>query len=65
MNAQITKDIKDKWSVYLGVENLNNFTLDNPIVAADQPFSQYFDTSLVWGPIFGTMAYAGFRFRIK
>ncbi|MBX2945642.1 MAG: TonB-dependent receptor [Cyclobacteriaceae bacterium] len=65
MNAQITKDIKDKWSVYLGVENLNNYTLDNPIIAADQPFSQYFDTSLVWGPIFGTMAYAGFRFRIK
>lgn len=65
MNAQISKDFKDKWSVYLGVENLNNFTLDNPIVAADLPFSQYFDTSMVWGPIFGRMFYAGFRYRIK
>lgn len=65
MNVQVTKDFKDRWSVYLGVENLNNFTLGNPIVAADQPFSQYFDSSLVWGPIFGRMAYAGFRFRIK
>ncbi len=65
MNAQITKDFKDKWSVYLGAENLNNFTLDNPIVAAELPFSQYFDTAMVWGPIFGRMFYAGFRFRIK
>ncbi|MBX2962714.1 MAG: TonB-dependent receptor [Cyclobacteriaceae bacterium] len=65
MNAQVTKDIKDKWSVYLGVENLNNFTLDSPIVAAAEPFGPYFDSSLVWGPIFGRMIYAGFRFRIK
>ncbi|MBX2966201.1 MAG: TonB-dependent receptor [Cyclobacteriaceae bacterium] len=67
MNAQITKDIKDKWSVYVGVENLNNFTLDNPIIAADDPFGAHnnFDSSLVWGPIFGRMVYAGFRFRIK
>lgn len=67
MNAQVTKDIKDKWSVYLGVENINNFTLDNPIVAADDPFGGHnnFDSSLVWGPIFGRMVYAGFRFRMN
>ncbi len=67
MNAQVTKDIKDKWSVYLGVENINNFTLDNPIVAADDPFGLHnnFDSSLVWGPIFGRMVYAGFRFRMN
>jgi outer membrane receptor for ferrienterochelin and colicin len=65
MNAQVTKDFDDRWSVYLGVENLNNFTLSNPIIAANQPFSPYFDSSLVWGPIFGRMAYAGFRYRIK
>ena len=67
MNAQVTKDIKEKWSVYLGVENINNFTLDNPIVAADDPFGLHnnFDSSLVWGPIFGRMVYAGFRFRMN
>lgn len=67
MNAQVTKDIKEKWSVYLGVENINNFTLDNPIVAADDPFGAHnnFDSSLVWGPIFGRMVYAGFRFRMN
>ena len=65
MNAQVTKDIGAKWSVYLGVENITDFKLDDPIVAANDPFGPQFDTSMVWGPIFGRMAYAGFRFRIK
>lgn len=65
MNAQITKDLGTKWSVYLGVENLGDFKLKHPIVAANNPFGSQFDTSMVWGPIFGRMAYAGFRFRIK
>jgi outer membrane receptor for ferrienterochelin and colicin len=65
MNAQVTKDFKQAWSVYLGVENISNYVLKNPIVAASEPFSQYFDSSLVWGPIFGRMAYLGFRYRLK
>ena len=65
INTQVTKDFGDKWSVYLGVENLSDFTLDNPIVSASDPFGNNFDASMVWGPIFGRMAYAGFRFRIK
>jgi outer membrane receptor for ferrienterochelin and colicin len=65
MNAQITKDVGGKWSVYLGMENITDYTLENPIVSADNPFGSNFDTSMVWGPIFGRMAYAGFRFRIK
>jgi|APTNR8051073442_1049403.scaffolds.fasta_scaffold00032_143 outer membrane receptor for ferrienterochelin and colicin len=65
MNAQVSKDFKDKWSVYVGIENINNYSLDNPIVSANNPFGADFDTSMVWGPIFGRMAYAGFRFRIK
>jgi outer membrane receptor for ferrienterochelin and colicins len=65
MNAQITKDLKDRWSVYLGVENITSYTLQNPIVASSEPFSAYFDSSMVWGPIFGRMAYMGFRYRLK
>ena len=64
VNAQVTKDFKNRWSAYLGVENINNFRLDNPIVASEEPFSPYFDSSLVWGPIFGRMAYAGFRYKL-
>lgn len=67
MNAQVTKDIGAKWSVYLGIENITDFKLKDPIVDAANPFlpGSQFDTSMVWGPIFGRMAYAGFRFRLK
>lgn len=65
MNAQVTKDLKKRWSIYVGVENINNYTLQNPIISASEPFSDYFDSSLVWGPIFGRMAYGGFRYRVR
>jgi outer membrane receptor for ferrienterochelin and colicins len=51
--------------LYLGVENLLNFKQNDPILAADLPFSQNFDASMVWGPIYGRMLYAGLRFKIK
>lgn len=53
------------WNVYLGVENLLDFVQDNPIIAADQPYSQYFDAASAWGPIHGRKIYAGFRYTIK
>ena len=65
MNAQVTKDIGTQWSVYVGGENLNNFTVNDPIVAASAPFGPHFDSSMVWGPVFGTIVYAGFRYRVK
>lgn len=66
--AQITYVTKIKASelnIYLGVENLLNYKQSNPIVAADAPYSKYFDASMVWGPIYGRMLYAGLRFKIK
>jgi hypothetical protein len=65
MNAQATKDFGDKWSLYVGGENLNNFTVSNPIVAANAPFGPHFDSAMIWGPVFGTVVYAGFRYRVK
>ena len=67
MNAQVTKSFgKDKIvDVYLGAENLTNFYQKNAIIAADEPFSKYFDASLIWGPLTGRMFYGGLRFRIK
>lgn len=65
MNAQVTKDFGAKWSIYLGAENFTNFKLSNPIVSASQPFGPYFDSSMVWGPVFGRMWYVGFRYRVK
>jgi len=67
MNAQISKTIGKARPIdlYVGGENLTDFFQQNPIVAADQPFSEYFDSSLLWGPITGRMFYAGIRFGIK
>ena len=65
MNAQVAKDIGSRWSVYVGVENITDFNLSNPIVAANDPFGPYFDSSMVWGPVFGRMWYGGFRYRVK
>jgi outer membrane receptor for ferrienterochelin and colicins len=49
----------------VGAENLTDFIQQNAIIAADQPFSQYFDASMIWGPVIGRMFYGGFRFKIK
>jgi outer membrane receptor for ferrienterochelin and colicin len=64
MNAQVSKDL-NQWSIYLGMENITGFTLQNPIMGAGEPFGPHFDSSMVWGPIFGRVAYMGFRYRLK
>jgi outer membrane receptor for ferrienterochelin and colicin len=64
VNAQVTRQFK-KWELYLGAENLFNFTQANPIMSAKDPFALGFDASMVWGPITGTMVYTGIRFKIN
>jgi outer membrane receptor protein involved in Fe transport len=61
MNAQITRYFK-RFQVYLGGENLLDFMQHDPIIAAEDPFGDYFDSSLIWGPVYGRKLYAGFRF---
>ncbi|MHA7843611.1 MAG: TonB-dependent receptor [Winogradskyella sp.] len=65
LNLQVTKVFSPKFEVYLGGENVTNVRQNNPIVSADNPFGSNFDTNFVYGPIFGSMYYAGLRFRIK
>jgi outer membrane receptor for ferrienterochelin and colicin len=62
--AQINYVYKN-FEFYIGGENLNNFTLTDPIIAADTPFSPFFDTSYTWGPIMGRLFYIGFRYTLK
>ncbi len=64
VNAQITKSLKKKWDIYLGVENLLDFKQENPIIDAQHPFGNYFDASMIWGPVFGRMTYGGIRFKM-
>ena len=63
-NAQITKKFKH-FDVYLGGENLGNFTQKDPITEYFAPYHTHFDTTMTWGPIVGTTIYAGLRYTIK
>lgn len=64
LNAQVTKFFK-RWEIYLGGENLTNYTQHNPIIASDDPFGPYFDASNIWGPISGIKIYAGVRLTLR
>lgn len=65
MNAQITKKWRNRLEVYIGGENIGNYQQQDPIISAENPYSPYFDASLIWGPIFGVKVYAGMRYSIK
>lgn len=65
MNAQITRNFKisnHPLEVYIGGENLTNYSQPNPIINAQNPFGEHFDTSNVYAPIMGAMGYMGLRF---
>lgn len=64
LNAQVTKVFSPKFEIYVGGENITNVRQTNPILGADDPFGTYFDTTYVYGPIFGSMYYAGLRFKL-
>ena len=65
LNAQITKVFSERFELYFGGENITNEKQPNPILSADNPFGPYFDSTFVYGPIFGSNYYAGLRFKIK
>jgi outer membrane receptor for ferrienterochelin and colicins len=64
-NGQITRIFSEKFDMYLGVENALSYTQQHPIVDAQNPFGTYFDSSMVWAPIFGRMFYIGLRYTLK
>ncbi|MBL7942269.1 MAG: TonB-dependent receptor [Flavobacteriales bacterium] len=64
VNAQITRVIRDNFEIYLGGENLTNFMQHQAIISSEDPSSESFDASLIWGPVFGRMGYVGFRWKL-
>jgi outer membrane receptor for ferrienterochelin and colicin len=64
VNAQVAKHFSSQFELYIGVEDLLNYAVENPIVSANNTAAQTFDASMVWGPVFGRMMYAGLRWRI-
>lgn len=68
--AQVTKYFKHNVSIYVGAENMTNYTQADPIlgdrdaqgiIRTDTP---EFDASTVWGPTTGWMLYVGMRWAL-
>ncbi len=62
--AQVTYRWRDL-DVYVGGENLTNFKQTHPIIDPGNPFGEYFDASMIWGPLMGRMFYMGLRYTIN
>ena len=78
--GQVTKFFRT-WSIYLGAENMTNFTQDSPIVGDRlevkgerqeargtgfiNPHSSTYDASMIWAPIHGWKLYLGFRWALE
>ena len=78
--GQITKFFRT-WSIYLGAENMTNYTQENPIkgerleVRGERreakgggfvdPYSANYDASMIWAPIHGWKMYIGFRWALE
>ncbi|NQY28679.1 MAG: TonB-dependent receptor [Flavobacteriaceae bacterium] len=65
LNLQVTKVFTKQFEIYVGGENVLGYKQETPILAADDPFGAYFDSTIVHGPIQGATVYAGLRFKIK
>lgn len=64
LNAQITREFR-YFSIYVGGENLTGYKMKNPIFGAENPFSDKFDATQIWGPTDGAMGYIGIRFKFE
>lgn len=65
MNMQVTRTFSSVFEMYVGGENIGNFKQTNGIIQNENPFGTYFDSSMIYGPTFGSMYYVGLRFKIK
>jgi len=65
LNAQITRVFSPNFELYLGGENITNVKQEQPILGSDDPFGPYFDSTIVYGPIFGSSFYAGLRYKLN
>ncbi len=65
MNAQISRVFSPVFEVYIGGENLGNYTQQKPILGNENPFGSTFDASIVYAPVFGQMYYAGLRLKVR
>ena len=63
-NTQINRTLGN-FEIYAGSENLGNFIQDNAIVDPENPFGDFFDATMIYGPLNGRTIYAGVRFKLE
>ncbi|MGI9160534.1 MAG: TonB-dependent receptor plug domain-containing protein, partial [Saprospiraceae bacterium] len=64
VNVQATR----RWGnfeLYVGGENVGNFQQHHAIIAANEPWSPYFNGSQIWAPMMGAVGYAGIRWKMN
>lgn len=64
LQAQVTREFR-RFSIYIGGENLTDYTIKNPIRGASDPWKESFDATQVWGPVNGAMGYVGIRLKFE
>jgi hypothetical protein len=64
LNVQVSKFLDNGIELYAGGENITNYRQKDPIIGADDPFGDMFDTAQVWGPVVGGVFYAGLRYQL-
>jgi len=62
---QCTRIFGKQFEVYVGGENLTNYRQPKAILGANDPFGVVFDASIVYAPVFGSMYYAGLRYKLN
>ena len=55
---------QNNFEIYVGSENITDYTQENPIINSNTPFDQGFDASMVWAPLMGRTLYFGIRYKI-
>lgn len=70
LNAHIAKFFKGGWEVYIGGENLTNYTQSQPILGYQDPFGatnnySKFDASSIYASVFGVQVYAGVKYTFQ
>jgi outer membrane receptor protein involved in Fe transport len=61
--AQVTYKV-GRWEIYVGGENLTHYRQRYVIIDPQNPFSNNFDATRIWGPVMGAVGYAGVRYSL-
>ncbi len=63
LQTQINFSI-NRWELYLGCENISNYTQHHAILSSTNPLSPYFAANEIFAPINGIKPYLGVKYRI-